>query len=153
MEKKTPCECPLAGLCNRHNMNKTTHYHKLCQNHQGYFDQWENCKGPGQDRMECLQQKNKDNKTEHQEVKESERPKEDLKLPGIGTMAKNFAGSLFKHALTGFGKTDPETYEKRLNECSSCEFYMADIDRCSKCGCPCTSKASWKSSMCPVGKW
>ena len=28
MEKKTPCECPLAGLCNRHNMNKTPHYKK-----------------------------------------------------------------------------------------------------------------------------
>jgi hypothetical protein len=54
MKKKTPCECPLAGLCNRHGMNKTPHYHKLCQNHQGYFEQWENCKGPGQDQMDKL---------------------------------------------------------------------------------------------------
>ena len=155
MEKKTPCECPLAGLCNRHKMEKTPHYHKLCQNHQGYYDQWEKCKGPGQNQMDCIQEKNKDsepNKESAEEVKE-ERPKEELSLPSTATMAKNFAGSLFKHALTGFGKTDPETYEKRLDECAGCEFYMADIGRCSKCGCPCASKASWKSSRCPVGKW
>jgi hypothetical protein len=156
-EKKTPCECPLAGLCNRHNMNKTPHYHKLCQNHQGYFNQWEDCKGPGQDRVDCLQHKNKNKPQTEEDPKAEEvapeRPKEELQLPSMAKQAKNFAGSLFKHALTGFGKTDEATYEKRLDECANCEFYMANIGRCSKCGCFCATKASWKSSKCPIGKW
>ena len=150
MEKKTPCECPLAGLCNRHNMNKTPHYHKLCQNHQGYFDQWENCKGPGQDQMECVQNK-KNDQAEDQPA--PERPKEELKLPSAAQQVKNFAGSLLNHALTGFGKADEQTFNDRLNVCVDCEFYIADIGRCSQCGCPCATKASWKSSKCPVGKW
>ncbi len=150
MEKKTPCECPLAGLCNRHNMNKTPHYHKLCQNHKGYFDQWENCKGPGQNQMDCIQNK-RENKIEPEPAKE--RPKKELELPSAAQQATNFAGSFLRHALSGFGKADEQTFNDRLNTCVDCEFYMPDIARCSKCGCPCTTKASWKSSRCPVGKW
>jgi hypothetical protein len=151
MEKKTGCECPLAGICNRHAMNKTPHYHKLCQNHEGYFNQWEKCKGPGQNQMDCMQQKNK-NKTEA--VSQStERPKENLELPSTAQQVKNFAGSFFKHMLTGFGKVDQKTFNERLTKCVDCEFYMANIGRCSQCGCPCATKASWKSSSCPVGKW
>lgn len=52
-EKKTGCECPLAGFCNRHQMNKTEHYHKLCQGHPGYFKMWEECRGPGQEFTDC----------------------------------------------------------------------------------------------------
>ena len=81
-----------------------------------------------------------------------ERPKEN-QLPSMGEQVKNFAGSFFKHMLTGFGKVDEPTYNDRLDKCVNCEFFMANIGRCSKCGCPCATKASWKSSSCPVGKW
>jgi len=150
MEKKTGCECPLSGFCKKHNMHKTKHYHKLCQNHKGYFDQWDNCKGPSQNQAECLQNKNN---TPKQADKVQHRPQEELKLPSMAKQAKNFAGSFFKHALSGFGKVDENTYNDRLNECVNCEFYMANIGKCSKCGCPCVTKASWQSSRCPVGKW
>jgi hypothetical protein len=140
MEKRTGCECPLAGLCNRHGMNKTAHY----------FNQWENCQGPGQNQVECLQ--NKAPQASEEKV-EAERPQKELQLPTMAQQAKNFAGSWFKHALSGFGKVDEDTYGNRLSECVNCEFYMENIGRCSKCGCPCASKASWKSSSCPVGKW
>ena len=141
-------------------MNKTPHYHKLCQNHEGYFKQWEECKGPGQDQVECIQHKNKsrnggkNSSFEKVEVaaEAGDRPKEH-QLPSMGQQVKNFTGSFFKHMLTGFGKTDEKTYNKRLTECVGCEFYIASIGRCSKCGCPCATKASWKSSQCPVGKW
>ena len=154
-KKKTGCECPLAGFCKKHNMHKTPHYHKLCKHHQGYFNQWEQCRGPGQDQAECRQNKHKQNSTEIQKTErpKEEMPKEELKLPGVATMAKNFAGSFFKHALTGFGKVDPKTYDDRLTECVNCEFYIPNVGRCSQCGCPCATKASWKSSKCPVGKW
>ena len=150
-KKKTGCECPLAGFCKKHNMNKTPHYHKLCQNHQGYFNQWEKCQGPGQDQVKCMQSRDKDKPEEP--LQASQRPEEELKLPSAVQQVKNFTGSFFKHMLTGFGKTDEKTYNKRLTECVGCEFYIASIGRCSKCGCPCATKASWKSSQCPVGKW
>jgi len=149
MEKRTGCECPLAGFCKRHDMNKTPHYHKLCQNQEVYFKQWEECKGPGQDRVECMQNKQENGEKTEEAPSKPERPQ----LPSMATQAKNFAGSLFKHALTGFGKVDETTYNERLNTCVDCEFYIPDMARCSKCGCPCATKASWKSSKCPVNKW
>ena len=66
--KNTECECPLAGFCNRHGIKKNNHYHKLCQNHPGYFQMWEECRGPGQQQIDCH---NKEQKTE-EEVKKSQ---------------------------------------------------------------------------------
>lgn len=37
----TPCECKLAGFCDRHNVRKNHVLHKLCQTKQSYFDAWE----------------------------------------------------------------------------------------------------------------
>lgn len=41
------CECPLAGYCKRHGINKTTHLWNNCRNGK-YFDSWERGVGPGQ---------------------------------------------------------------------------------------------------------
>ncbi len=37
----TGCECPIAGYCDRHKMNKPGRLHLLCQTNQLYFDRWE----------------------------------------------------------------------------------------------------------------
>jgi hypothetical protein len=44
----TGCECPLAGHCKRHGINKPPHWVKLCQSKPHYFDAWEEGRGPGQ---------------------------------------------------------------------------------------------------------
>jgi hypothetical protein len=44
----TPCECPIAGWCARHNMTKLPQFHRLCRTHAGYFGMYEQGKGPGQ---------------------------------------------------------------------------------------------------------
>ena len=44
----TKCECPLAGICERHNVDKNEHWHKLCQTRENYFNAWEEGRGPGQ---------------------------------------------------------------------------------------------------------
>ena len=44
----TKCECPRAGYCPRHKINKNPHWHSLCQTHVAYFDRWEDGTGPGQ---------------------------------------------------------------------------------------------------------
>lgn len=41
------CECELAGFCTRHGMEKTEHWHRLCQR-DDYFAAWEAGRGPGQ---------------------------------------------------------------------------------------------------------
>ena len=37
----TGCECPIAGYCDRHKMNKNGRLHLLCSTDQLYFDRWE----------------------------------------------------------------------------------------------------------------
>jgi len=46
----TACECPLAGYCQRHKVNKPNGWHKLCQTKESYYQAWENGHGPGQER-------------------------------------------------------------------------------------------------------
>lgn len=47
----TNCECPIASFCQRHNLTKSDHWHRLCQEHDSYFQAWEEGRGPGQDRI------------------------------------------------------------------------------------------------------
>lgn len=37
----TPCQCPLAGYCDRHAMQKIGRLHHLCQTDLRYFELWE----------------------------------------------------------------------------------------------------------------
>jgi len=70
-DKKTLCECPLAGYCERHGVTKSKHLHKLCQNHIGYFNMWEQCVGPRQDPNNC------EKKPQNTEVKENNEEKQE----------------------------------------------------------------------------
>lgn len=36
----TPCQCPIAGYCDRHNRLMAPRMHELCQTDQRYFDLW-----------------------------------------------------------------------------------------------------------------
>lgn len=44
----TDCVCPIAGYCERHKVNKSEHWHSLCQTRDKYFAAWEEGRGPGQ---------------------------------------------------------------------------------------------------------
>jgi hypothetical protein len=37
----TGCECPIAGYCERHKINKPGRLHDLCKTDQRFFDRWE----------------------------------------------------------------------------------------------------------------
>jgi len=43
-----PCECPIAGFCDRHKVNKGEHWRKLCQTDEKYRQAWDDNTGPGQ---------------------------------------------------------------------------------------------------------
>ena len=144
MEKKTACECPMAGYCNRHGIKKTAHQHKLCQMHQGYFEMWDSCRGPGQNPNNCI-------KPDPPKAKE-ETPRQEVTLPSKLQMAKNFIQSAAKHVVTGAQSVNSETQEARLEICNNCEFLKKDELRCGKCGCPVQTKTKWATSTCPIGR-
>jgi hypothetical protein len=45
---QTLCECLESGFCPRHRCVKPPHWHHLCLTHSGYFQLWEEGRGPGQ---------------------------------------------------------------------------------------------------------
>jgi hypothetical protein len=146
MEKTTKCECPLAGYCNRHQVQKTPHMHKLCENHQGYFELWENCKGPGQDQAEC----EKDKVPDQEQVKKEA---DVIQYPSKLQMAKNFAKAATKHVVNGRQTVTDEEQKVRLDICGGCDYFDEKSNRCKDCGCPLATKTKWSSSTCPQGKW
>lgn len=149
-EKKTGCECPLAGLCNRHGITKSEHQHKLCQSHLGYFQQWEECRGIGQRFIDCTASK------ETAVSIPAEVPAESLlssptAMPSLWQQAKNLGSAVTKHTKSGFVHVTEEVKQERLNICAACPFLSGD--KCTKCGCHLPTKTSWSTSHCPIGKW
>ena len=154
MNNKTPCECPLAGYCNRHEVNKNAHLHKLCQTNIKYFNLWEKCKGPLQSFVNCITGKKKKEEAQSQTLEESTPPqqKEDKPLPSMMTQAKNLASATAAHVKDGLNVVSDDQYLERLKICEGCEYMRTDR-RCAKCGCFLDKKAKWRSSSCPIGKW
>lgn len=94
----------------------------------------------------------------------SKDPRDKPALPGVLTMAANFAKAKYKHALNGSKFIPLEMAEERLSHCEVCPERLDD--RCSKCGCflttiPDTSivdagqpgKVFYPKESCPMGKW
>ena len=76
-----PCECPLAGWCERHAIEKHEAWHRLCQTNHGYRRAWDEGKGPGQPKQ--------DNRKERNEIRKS-------KPPGVGACLKERISNLLK---------------------------------------------------------
>lgn len=77
-------------------------------------------------------------------------------LPGLGQMARNFAGAVAAEAWAmaqGREPVPPEEKARRLMICEGCEFFRPAERRCAKCGCKMDIKAGWRASRCPAGKW
>lgn len=146
---KTQCECPLAGFCQRHGVDKSSHLHKLCQNHAGYFNMWEACRGPNQNPNDCIKPPSLSTPT----------PDPPLPNPGEATlpsklqMAQNFVRASAAHLRDGMVNVSSELQKSRLDICAECPFVTKDGSRCVKCGCFLESKTRWRSSACPIGKW
>jgi hypothetical protein len=77
-------------------------------------------------------------------------------LPTPTTLAKNLTKAVTKETVARFQGVSPlgtEEISKRLAICHSCEFFRAQDERCSKCGCFLKYKTAWRSQKCPIGKW
>lgn len=78
-------------------------------------------------------------------------PADKPKLPGVLTLAGNFARAVAGHVVDGAAKVTPEMLESRLQVCSLCD--QRTDDRCAACGCYVAVKASWRTSECPLARW
>lgn len=156
--KATPCECPMAGYCERHGVNKSAHLHKLCQNHIGYFVMWEDCQGPNQNPQDCQRKSFKSNETNFQAPAQNmlerspEEKQAEQKLPSTMEMARNFLGAATDHVKNGMKHVDENQQKNRLAICEECP-HLVEGGRCGKCGCYLQTKTKWASSSCPIGKW
>jgi peroxiredoxin len=72
-------------------------------------------------------------------------------LPSFLTKAANFANALAKHIGDGASKVTAEQMERRLEACTLCDRRTGD--HCSACGCDLPTKAGWRTTQCPLGKW
>ncbi len=145
------CVCTRAGFCERHNIEKTPHMHKLCQNHAAYFNMWEECRGPGQQNTICGEKGIKI--TRGEQTTEETVPKVEVKLPSLIQQAKNLAVATKNHVLDGMGKVSPEKKVERLSICETCPHLKKESMRCGQCGCMLNTKTEWRTSTCPIGKW
>lgn len=73
------------------------------------------------------------------------------KLPGMLTMASNFAKALAEHTADGLKKVELPVLQSRLETCMTCP--QRNNDQCSVCGCYVAQKAEWRTSMCPLHFW
>lgn len=133
---ESQCECEVPGWCERHQCQKTPHFHRLCRTREDYFSLWEAGRGPGQD--------NKGHATETES-----------REPGLLRKAVNFGRAVTQHVHDGRREVSDEIYNARLATCRACpscdEARM--VCREPSCGCRLTIKARWNSQRCPLNKW
>ena len=148
-------------------MNKNVHHHKLCQNHEGYFNAWEEGRGPGQ----LPKPVHKENQSKPK-LKPKPKPKpkpvickfckntgctgecrNNNQLPSTTEMAKNLATATKDHIKSGLQTVSEEEIKRRLDVCADCEHFIPHSSRCKLCGCFTKFKAKLKSGGCPINKW
>lgn len=82
---------------------------------------------------------------------------EEAELPSMKDMAENLLSSgkdILAGVLSGDGLMVEESVQKdRLDICSTCEFFITESVRCTKCGCFMKTKTMFKKVSCPMGKW
>lgn len=160
---RTGCECPLAGYCNRHGVEKTPHEHMQCKHNPTWFKKWEDGKMPGQDKCKI-----KAKQIEEKEKEEEAKPykcqfcgdgkctgecRNQNQLPSKWQMAKNLAGAMKDAAKDGFSTEGEDEVQRRLAICEECPLFLPAERRCSVCGCAMNFKAKLRSQHCPEGKW
>lgn len=71
--------------------------------------------------------------------------------PGLLRMALSAVKSMAKFLESGFKPVPPQTRQKRLQTCASCEHHTGM--RCKLCGCFTAAKSWLPHEDCPIGKW
>jgi hypothetical protein len=132
----TPCECPLAGYCQRHGVEKIERWHQLCKTRPDFWNLYESGVGPGQPGLLAAQ---------------GQREAYIPNPPSLLQSAWNLATSVSAFIADGFATVSPEQYAERLTICSTCD--RRSENRCLACNCYLPLKAQGRAMKCPLGKW
>ncbi len=77
----------------------------------------------------------------------------DIGYPSKTEMAKSFGKAVVKQVRAGNPKRSPEKISEMMRICKQCPSYVADAERCRKCGCRMPAKIKWATQKCPKEKW
>ena len=136
--RNTPCECPAAGWCERHQCEKSEPLFQLCRRNQAAFRAWEDGHGPGGPVTGNVADNNAS-----------------TEMPGLGRRIINLGAAAARHVMSGFHRVSDAECDARLAicvQCPSCEVSRM-ICREQYCGCYLQTKVRWASEDCPKGFW
>ena len=136
----TPCECPVAGWCERHQCLKSEPMFQLCRRNRDVFRAWEDGNG------KCIPISPTEDNTDQSSPSD---------IPSASRRVMNLASAAVRHAMSGFERANQDLIEARLEicrQCASCEITNM-ICREKSCGCYVQIKAGWASESCPLLKW
>jgi hypothetical protein len=91
--------------------------------------------------------------TQNKNSSEEENSKE---FPSVQEMAKNLGKAMLDEArafLSGKDVISDEEFQKRIDICTSCNFFSKKSKRCLRCGCYLSLKAKMRGQKCPIQKW
>jgi hypothetical protein len=74
-----------------------------------------------------------------------------IKEPGLLKKAWSVSVAMAWFAADGMKTTSKEEYQARLEICDSCDLRKGN--KCRKCGCSLSVKASGRAFQCPLDKW
>ena len=72
--------------------------------------------------------------------------------PGLLKKALSLGEAIVDHVADGMTKTTKEELGLRLSLCDDCH-HKTSKNTCNLCGCGIATKAGWRSSECPDGRW
>lgn len=75
------------------------------------------------------------------------------KYPSIITQAKSFGKAAVKQVAAGMPTRSAEKIAEAMRICKQCPKYVAEDERCKKCGCRMPAKIKWATTNCPLKKW
>jgi hypothetical protein len=122
-----PCQCVVAGWCERHKRLTTPGQVESCQTNPAYR--------AIQDRVAA--------------------GKPETKPPPLLQRAWNLAVALTEFVADGFKTVSPEQYAERIRTCDNCPggYRSGPICTHAKCGCVIALKARGRAWKCPAGFW
>lgn len=77
----------------------------------------------------------------------------DNKYPSIIKQGSSFGKAAIKQLAAGMPRRSAEKIAAAMRICKQCPSYVADAERCKKCGCRMPAKIKWATTSCPLKKW
>lgn len=75
------------------------------------------------------------------------------KYPHLIQQAKSFGKATVKQVVAGMPERSHQQITAAMRICKQCPSYVAEDERCKKCGCKMPRKIKWATTRCPLNKW